>query len=264
MKLFCRRGELVIYLKLITLFFIISTNVFSSEGKFSFCRDRQDQYFYQNELKKITSRLTFSNRGGLGKSGVCWWHNRFQRNAVYLTYFRPDLPKPSLKEAKKIIKAIRKANQIVLIPGYKDFYSFSSDFYEEILGTLEKWLVKETFVNQSWVRGSIGKTTQDAVTMESLMDELYQLVNRGEVVYQKLQLKGIEAHSWLVIGMTRNADGYDLSVIDSNFPTITTEFQYYRGDTYLSYFEDSRVFVPYTEFRKENLKLNQIVKNFCK
>src|SRR5438270_754213 len=46
-----------------------------------------------------SQRLSFGNTGGIAHGGVCWWHSRFQRAAIYLTIFRPDLPKPSHRKA---------------------------------------------------------------------------------------------------------------------------------------------------------------------
>jgi hypothetical protein len=64
-----------------------------------------------------------------------------------------------------------------------------------------------------------------------MMDELYDQVQKGEVVYQKLQLQGIDAHAWLVIGMVKTRDGYTLKIIDSNFPLETIDYVYQKGMT---------------------------------
>ena len=92
------------------------------------------------------------------------------------------------------------------------------------------------------------------------MDKLYVRVGKGEVVYQKLQIPGIDAHAWLVIGMKKKDWGYIVNVVDSNYGSIRSHWYEY-GDTQFSGY---RGFVPYTEQTREERKLASVQKSFCK
>lgn len=208
-------------------------------------------------------RMSFSNHGGLINGGVCWWHSRFQRNAAYLTIYRPDLPKPTEEQAKEIVKDIRFAKGVVTIPGYDNFYDFSRDNYEEIQKRLEGWQRTDGFIMQQWVVGLAGASETSPEKLKKEMDELYEQVSEGDVVYQKLQIKGITAHAWLVIGMEKTADGYELAVIDSNSPRSTQSYTYKEGDTSFYHYYYGN-FVPYTGKNRELRKLKRKVKSYCK
>ncbi len=208
-------------------------------------------------------RMAFQNNGGLINGGVCWWHSRFQRNAAYLTIFRPDLPIPSSNEAKEIIKDIRFATDVITIPGFANFNEFSRYFRAEIQSRLDGWQRTDGFLKQQWIVGLAGASETTQEKMKKGMDNLYKQVSQGDVVYQKLQIKGIVAHAWLVIGMTKVANGYDLEVIDSNSPVRTQAYRYREGDTSFYHYYYGN-FVPYTGHNRELNKLKKKVKKFCK
>ena len=82
-----------------------------------------------------------------------------------------------------------------------------------------------------------------------------------EVVYQKLQMPGVTAHAWLVLGMTQTSNGYRLLVLDSN--TYSPDTYYYeKGMTSFGYHGFTN-FVPYTGKTKEENKLKSIVAKDC-
>ena len=105
----------------------------------SFCRDRQDRDFVKDLTMDSSNLMTMRNHGGILNSGVCWWHSRFQRNALYLTIYKPALDKPDQNEVVRIIKKIRAAREVVTIPGYRNFAEFSYDNEALIQRELEKW-----------------------------------------------------------------------------------------------------------------------------
>lgn len=241
-------------------FSVYSAN--TSQNAIDFCRDRVEGNYIQDLLKERESRMAFSNQGGMLNGGVCWWHSRFQRNAAYLTYYRPELPRPDEKEAKKLIKKIRMGNDVVEIPGFKNFFEFSSTFRHLVQDRLEAWQRGDGLLRQSWITGLAGGTNTSAEKLEERMDDLFQEISKGEVVYQKLQLKGIIAHAWLVIDMSKTSDGYEISVIDSNYPLSTNSYRYRRGMTSLHY-PYFGSFVPYTHKENEEEKIQRVVAKFC-
>jgi hypothetical protein len=228
-----------------------------------FCADRKSKNYIKELALEEDSRMGFQNQGGLVNGGTCWWHSRFQRNALYLTIYSPNKPVPTQKEARAIIDAIRAGKTVVEIPGYSNFNEFSYSHYADILRELEKWQKGDGFARGQWIRGLAGKSTVSADKMREMMDELYQYVEvKGNIAYQKLQLKGIVAHAWLVVSMKKTTNGYVLSVIDSNNPSQTESYTYSNGDTNFSY-QGYGEFTPYLEREKELENVQKTIRKTC-
>jgi len=207
-------------------------------------------------------RLDFLNQGGFFNGGVCWWHSRFSRNATYIARFRPDLPAPSEREIKEIVKEIRQAKSIVSIPGYKNLQEFSRENEDLIQKELESWQRFDGLIRQQWVVGLWGLRRIAAHKMKARMDHLYDYVQgQGKIAYLKLQLRGLPAHSWLVIGMAKRSNGYELRIIDSNY-RYPISYRYTVGDKSFNSPSYGR-FVPYLGKMKENEKIRSLRKSFC-
>lgn len=230
-----------------------------------FCQQRENKNFVRNELMtNINSHMAFRNGGGLMNGGVCWWHSRFHRNALYLGLFRPDLARPSEDEIKGIIKAIRKGRSVVEIPGYRNLREFSSDNDYLIQDELEKWQRTDGFINQQWLIGILGTPKRTAAGMKRMMDGVYdRVVNKGDVTYQKLQIKGIDAHAWLVVDMKKTKTGYVLYAVDSNFPGELQKVRYNYGDKFFSYNRWYGEFAPYTGRKVEIKRVKKVIEKFC-
>lgn len=227
-----------------------------------FCEERKMKDFSNDSLNQVDNRLSFRNQGGIANGGVCWWHSRFQRNATYLVTFAPEKVAPTQKEAKKIIDRIRRGRDVVEIPGFYNLFDFSVEYKTEILKELAAWQRTDGFINQAWLLGIKGKTRVEPEKLEKMMNELYFDVKTGNSVFQVLQIKGITAHAWLVIGMQKSGLGYQLSVIDSNFPTETMVYDYKVGDdSFYSPFYGN--FVSYTYKSHEEERLQKVVKEYC-
>src|SRR5262245_51763136 len=84
-----------------------------------FCSDLQQPNFFRERALDINNRMAFENPtdGALGlKTGLCWWHSRFQRDLVYLAVPRPlrDGEKPmSKKEIEKAMNKLIAENSVV-------------------------------------------------------------------------------------------------------------------------------------------------------
>lgn len=236
------------------------------------------------------NRLSFENEGGLFGGGVCWWHSRFERSANYLADFKPDQPRPSQKQAKKIIHEIMLRKRVVVIPGYANLFAFSLDYQKLIQRQLNLWQVRDALLNQAWVKGLSGKYKTTASKLEKVMDKLYsQFQNAGSQFFIKLQIKGIIAHGMNIIKMEKTTQGYRVVTTDSNYVgnsnfDKTSFFDYVRGQTQFDdvtvhsvatesnggSFELDQVvdiyapFIPYSEFNKLDLKrINNALKNYC-
>lgn len=218
----------------------------------------------QEILKSVDNQLYFTNAGGLMNGGVCWWHSRYTRNAAYLAKFRPDLAPPTTEqEYKKIVAEIRKGNRVVTVPGFKNLREFSISAYAQIQHKLEDWQKADGIMRFQWVAGLSGSSeVKDPAQLTKKMNELFERVSTGEVVYQKLQMPGIVSHAWLVVGMTKTADGYQLDVLDSNY-VGTRKITFREGMT--SFYDyNYGEFVPYTGKHKEEAKLRRAVNKECK
>ena len=234
-----------------------------STNEAKFCQDRSTQEFAKELTRNSSNLMAFRNHGGLANGGVCWWHSRFQRNALYLTIFKPELAKPTEDEARDIIKQIRAAKNIVTIPGYSNFREFTYDFEALVQRELEKWQKGDGFIRMAWTKGLAGKSEVEADKLKANMDAIYEEVElKKNIAYNKLQIPGIDAHAWLVVKMIKRENGYDLTVLDSNFPNMTETYNYREGDTYLNYHGIFK-FVPYLERTNEMEQINNVINKFC-
>lgn len=228
-----------------------------------FCSDRSSVTFSKNLSRNSENLMAFQNHGGLANGGVCWWHSRFQRNALYLTIYKPAEDRPSKAEAEKIIDKIRSGKEIIEIPGFRNFYEFSRAHRAEIQRELEKWQKGDGIIKFNWVIGLSGDNEVSAEKMKEQMDELYQYVEvEGNVAYQKLQIKGVTAHAWLVMNVKAVSNGYDLEILDSNFPSQTSIYKYREGQTSFSHYAYGK-FTPYLERKGEMEKVNLTILKKC-
>lgn len=235
----------------------------ASQSMDQFCADRSDLTSVKELTSNSSNMMAFQNRGGLGGGGVCWWHSRMQRNALYLTIYKPAEARPSAEEAAIIVAKIRDGKEIITIPGYRNFAEFSTKHQSQIQRELEKWQKGEGILKASWVIGLKGESTVGASELKIMMDELYKyVVVDGNIAYQKLQIKGITAHAWLVVNMKKNNNGYDLQVIDSNFPSWTKIYKYTEGMTSFNH-DYYGNFTPYLERTGEMEKLALTVLKKC-
>jgi hypothetical protein len=252
------------FLKIISLSLVASTSfaaVTAATSKEEFCENRKDPTYARELVQDYRNQLSFTNQGGLQNGGVCWWHSMFTRKATYLTYYRPDLKKPSDKEAKKIITAIKNGYDVVMIPGYRNLREFSYDHDQLILNQLESWQISDGIFGFGFLRGMTGKPELASSQLRKSMDEMYKDVRKNnEIIYQKLQFPGITAHAWLVADMEKTNNGYHITVIDSN--TGTDHYRYQYGDTNLSY-HGYQTFAPHTSRNGNNDRFLEIQSDFC-
>lgn len=241
-------------------------NAFAQKPSFTeeqFCQDRQDLKFVKDLTLDYTNLMAFRNHGGLLNGGVCWWHSRFQRNSLYLTIYKPDLAKPTTEEAKKLITEIRKAKNVVVIPGFRNFREFSMAFEGEIQTEIETWQKLDGVVKFAWVKGLAGQSDVPAEKMKELMDQIYEDVEVNKnISYNKLQIPGIDAHAWLVLHVEKVIGGYNLEILDSNVANQTEIYRYRDGDTHFNY-HDYFNFVPYLEKTNEMDKIKKAIAKQC-
>lgn len=230
-----------------------------------FCSDRKDPDFVKELVQSSSNLMSFQNQGGLLNSGVCWWHSRFQRNALYLTIYKPDEDRPTDAEAMKLILQIKSGNKVVVIPGFNNFSEFSYAYAQEIQNVLNAWQKVDGIAKFAWVKGLRGSAELPPEKLKKQMDKIYEDVEINKnISYNKLQIPGIEAHAWLVVHMEKVSGGYELEILDSNNPDTTEHYSYREGDTNFKYRGYAFDFVPYLDQTGEMQKLKKSISKFCK
>ncbi|MDD4976179.1 MAG: hypothetical protein PHY93_17615 [Bacteriovorax sp.] len=211
----------------------------SAQDSGHFCSDRQNANFVKDLTLDSKNLISFRNRGGIGMAGVCWWHSRFERNALYLTIYKPELAKPTNDEAIELIKQIRDAENVIEIPGYNNFFEFTSENKALIQSELEAWQLGDGLLRFAWIDGLSGDAKVEAWKLKGLMDEIYNDVEVNKnISYNKLQAPGILAHAWSVVHMEKVKGGYDLEILDSNTVGYSEHYEYREGDTFMRYHMD--------------------------
>jgi hypothetical protein len=172
--------------------------------------------------------LAFTNRGGLLGKGVCWWHSRFTRAALYLVYFEPDSPRPARREVREIVSSIMDARRVVEIPGYANLREFSEENGESIQKLLERRQLSDGILRFAWVNGLSGSSSAGPSKLGVLMDRIHAETVVG-LAYVKLQIRGLDAHSLVFTGMEPlPGGGYRCTYLDSNWPGERT-WEYRTG-----------------------------------
>lgn len=238
------------------------------ENKQQFCARFETSGQNQDTILDLSTEainlMSFKNNGGLFNGGVCWWHSRFQRNILYLGIFRPDLEKPkSSIEIQKIIELIRAGKSVVVVPGYANFSEFTEENQKLIQSELNSWQLYDGVILGSWIDGLKGDTKVSESELLAMMNKVHDyVVIKKKIAYQKLQIKGITSHAWLIVGMMTRPSGMDVGYIDSNNPRMSSVYSYKFGDksfNTLSYGD----FVPYLEFIREEQRLVDSAREYC-
>jgi len=207
--------------------------------------------------------FAFENAGGLFNKGVCWWHSRIQRAALYLTYFEPGEPPPGEADARRIIARLMSAAEVVAIPGYESFAAFSEAHRGLIQRKLDRTQILEGLFKFSWINGLAGAPKLAPEKMKRQMDEVFAEVRDHGTAYVKLQSPGVDSHAWLVTEMLpTDGGGYRYRFIDSNNPMNPLEWSYTPGETHIQVFQWN-LGAPYLQRSRELSKIRGLVRDFC-
>lgn len=205
--------------------------------------------------------LSFTNSGGLLGKGVCWWHSRFTRAALYLAFFLPDSPAPGRTRARRIISSLMKADRVVAIPGYTCLRDFSAEYERDIRKTLERRQLLDGLVFLAWVNGLAGASAADPCRMKSLMDRMNAECASGGLVYVKFQTRGIDAHSLIITDCRSDRyGGYVIRCLDSNRPR--EEVLRYRVGYGSLKLASGMTGVPYVQRSGELRRFHQLTDRF--
>lgn len=254
--------------KILFLLLLSSISAYAQvPDKASFCEIRQDRNKLVNMLKRPGNLLTLVNQQGLLglNTGVCWWHSRLQRRFSYLADFRPREARPSEKEVKKILREIKRGNQVVKIPGYNNLAEFSNENADLIQKSLNAWIFGDSLLRQKWVKGLQGKSSFKIGKLSTHLKKMNQeFVESDGIMMQVLQMKGVVAHAWLVIDMKESSKGFfELDIVDSNLPDNVVKYEIWENDPSMDALYLYGDFIGYTQFRAELKKIKEAVNKYC-
>lgn len=248
-------------MKEVVLFFLLTVSSVAASAQ-PLCKRNRADYGYI--LDEVRNRISFKNDGGLLNGGVCWWHSRLQRSSLYLATFDPSLPKPNAVQVRRILSDLRTMRQVVSIPGFADFNSFTQHFQTEVQKVLNSWQREDGFINLEWRRGISGRSQLPQNELAKKMAQLYAFQENSPVpVWIMAQVKGIVSHSFLIRQMELVGQGFDLKVIDSNAPLVTREIHYRFGDHSLKLIDADYTFIPYVGFQDDFRKIAKALRTHC-
>ena len=274
------------------IFVLLTLFTFSSfcfgSTKPSFCSERKSASTFRELLRSPANLLPMKNTGGmLGlNTGVCWWHSRLQRRFSYLAHFRPELPRPSLKQVKKIIRLIKKKENIVVIPGFKNLDEFGRAYGKEIQKSLNAWMLGDSALRQTWIKGLKKKKIKTHQEFQTYLESLYrEFKSNNGLLFQILNFKGVSAHAWLITDIQKDDRGeFIFEIVDSNRPQspirFIPDFMKMNPDSsktirYTSYNEDVNAnpykhplfkyddFFSISFFQKEETNLKKALSAYC-
>lgn len=205
--------------------------------------------------------MCFINSGGLLGKGVCWWHSRFTRNALYLAYFIPERHRANKPHALEIIRSLMRADRVVAIPGYSNLRDFSGDRRNEIQKLLEWRQVFEGVVQFAWINGLAGSSKVSPEKLKAIMDRVHAVTSSQGAAYVKFQTPGLDAHALVVTETDPAPDGgYTVRYLDSN-QRLEAVLAYRYGDRQLK-LETGSVGVPYLQRSGELARMRNKVRRF--
>ena len=222
--------------------------------------------------------LNQTNPDGDFKTGLCWFHTRFQRSATYLADYHPELPKPTDNEAQAIIDKIAAGEQVVTVPGFADLDAFSKAHW----GKIERKLNTKAYgciANGDCAKRLGDRSRTSPNDLKARMTNLYdRMLNDPQILFLRIKPANTQilmSHSLLVLGMEPirakafpgnplsglTAIGYRLRIQDPN-KSSPEYVNYTFGDTALK--DADTTFVPNEDFDDELVDFKKAITSFCK
>ncbi len=208
--------------------------------------------------------MGFKNDGGIFDGGTCWWHARFERSAIYLATFRPDLPEPTPNEVVELVNRIAHI-QPVVIPGFSTLREFTTRNQRIVQRELNQWQLRDSAraVNSLFVSHQMrGKK------LWKRMNFIYnRFLSTHASTFLYLNSKGVGLHGVLLQNMRRTGDGYELTINDNNSPGRFRTIKYSKGDRSLRVMVDGKdkygETIPYLGFENERKRIEEKFSKMC-
>jgi hypothetical protein len=217
---------------IVYLVIFLATSQALAVTSIEYCQHVQDPKYFKTLAYNPANHLSIVNQGGLLDGGTCWWHSLFQRKSFYLAIFEPRLPKPTSDYTNYLINTLAWGEKTVVIPGYSDMNSFSRENWSKIQSLLDFWQDADGFLKQKWINSVAALPQLNPTLLRYMMDKIFDEVeNKQNIswVLLKAQGWGVESHAWLIVDMIKSRNGYDISLIDSNYPLDMRNARYELG-----------------------------------
>jgi len=194
------------------------------------CEMRSEDFLAKSFQEENLTRV--HNNPGAFKTGLCWWHSRMQRHALYLAIFdQPTSRKPNRGEAYKLLERIAKGTEVVSVPGFKNWQEFTGANEGVLLSFLSRWELEDTAMFQ-FARGLVAENGTSTQTYQQIFQQVNEY-KRITYAIVKFPRRGV-AHSWLINSFQPNAgkiqnkeivnQGFKMTMIDSNAPLLPWEY----------------------------------------
>lgn len=171
-------------------------------------------------------------------------------------------------EVWQALNNLANEQRVVELRGFKHIYHFTAAYKELILEHMRWWQLRESPLA---FRGLEGNYELYPEQLGFRMDQLYYQVNvMKSLPFQIQQVKGVKAHSWLVVKIEKHFEkgrhsGYKIWAVDSTSSLKTESFLFQYGDTQI--FKDKTTahrFVPYTQHASSELRFFRAIANYCR
>lgn len=176
--------------------------------------------------------LTFNrNAPGPLYTGLCWWHSKMQRAALYLAVFdQPKATKPTSQEATAIFRSLENLESVISIPGFSSWFAFTDSYRTEFYQALGDWEIRES-LQLGFLKGlrATGKT--DLSMIQKISDEVNDY---KRLTFVLLKMPYLEAHSWIVQSMSTHGKHFEMGFIDSNYSSSVNKYQSQGNRYYLT------------------------------
>ena len=184
------------------------------------CQMRAEDFLAKAEHP---SNLTSNHNtdGNLG-TGLCWWHSKLQRSALYLTVFdQPDQPKPTRAEALHILAKLRDLKEVVSVPGFKNWFDFSLAYSHEFYQILNHWEMRD-IAQLQFLKGIRALKETDQVMLQKISDEMNDY---KRLTFVLLKRPLFDAHSWILQSFQLEGSDFKAEFIDSNYPAHVNQYE---------------------------------------
>lgn len=235
----------------------------SPQSRQEYCTKARTKGYFTHLAFDRQNRIAFDNwHGGILNKGLCWWHALFQRASLYLTVYRPDLPKPNAKQAEAIIHSIAAGRHVVEIPGYANLYEFSKDWETPIKKKLEQWQLVDGVLKFAWISALRGDSEVQPAELAGRLGEFNALRSDGEIHWIMWRSEGTRRHGTLLLDMKKTRNGFDIVHLDNNYNSQESHIEYTSGMRSLGgYFGPT---VPYQGRESDLRGFRQAAQEYCR
>lgn len=162
-------------------------------------KQKKSLYLYYNNNNVIAL-----NSDGAFHVGFCWWASLLTQRAIQLSYVNPAAPKPAAREIPTILAKLKKAQEVLEIPGYQSLSEFYEQNADQIKSFLAAWQFEDiTQVYHKNLKYDLHPTAQQLWAEAMKAHALIQQKKEAYIIlkypfYQSKILQPFIAHSLIL------------------------------------------------------------------